>query len=52
MSWERLKDMKEANPIKTAEYAVAIGVSDEPAFNWWACYTHKKQDYIGSAIRP
>jgi hypothetical protein len=32
-SWEGLKDIKEANPIETAEYAVAKWISTEPAFN-------------------
>jgi hypothetical protein len=32
-SWESLKDMKEANPMESAEYAVAHGISTKPAFN-------------------
>ena len=31
-SWERLADLKESNPIKVAEFAVAHGLQDEPAF--------------------
>jgi hypothetical protein len=50
-SWEQLKDMKEANPIETAEYAVAKGISNAPAFNWWALHTLKKRDVIISAVR-
>jgi hypothetical protein len=50
-SWEKLKDMKEANPIETAEYAAAKGISNKPAFNWWAKYTLKKRDFIVSAVR-
>ena len=42
--------MKEANPIKTAEYAVSKGISEELAFNWWVPYTLKKRDFIISAI--
>ena len=34
-SWERLADVKESNPVQTAEYAKALGISDEPAFVWW-----------------
>jgi hypothetical protein len=41
-SWERLKDMNEANPVETAEYAVAKGIGNELALNWWAQYTLKK----------
>jgi hypothetical protein len=50
-SWEKLKDMKEPNPIEAAEYAVAKGISAEPAFNWWARHTLKKRDSIISAVR-
>jgi hypothetical protein len=51
-SWGSLNDMKEASPIKTAEYAVAHGISTEPTFNWWAQYTLKKRDSIISTVRP
>jgi hypothetical protein len=30
-----LKDLKEANPVEVAEYAVANKIDDEPAFAWW-----------------
>jgi hypothetical protein len=45
------KDLKEANPIEAAEYAVAKGISKEPAFNWWAKHTLKKRDWILSVVR-
>jgi hypothetical protein len=51
MSWEALKDLKEANPIKTAEYAVAHSLSSKPAFSWWVSHTLKKRDRIISAVR-
>jgi hypothetical protein len=50
-SWESLMDMKEANPIESAEYAVAHGISTKPAFNWWAQYTLKKRDAIIATVR-
>jgi hypothetical protein len=50
-SWEKLKDVKEANPIEAAEYAVVKGIHKAPAFNWWAQYTLKKRDFIISAVR-
>jgi len=50
-SWEKLTDLKEANPIKTAEYAVSKGSIEESAFNWWVLYTLKKCDFIISTIR-
>jgi hypothetical protein len=50
-SWESLKDMKEANPIESAKYAVAHGISTEPAFNWWAQYTLKKRNAIIATVQ-
>jgi hypothetical protein len=32
--WIPLKDLKELNPVETAEYAVANKRADEPAFTW------------------
>jgi hypothetical protein len=43
--------LKEANPIKTAEYAIAHSLTSEPAFSWWAPYTLKKRDHIILAVR-
>ena len=31
-TWVPLKDLKESNPIEIAEYVIARGISDEPAF--------------------
>jgi hypothetical protein len=50
-SWESFKDMKEANRIESAKYAVAHGSSTEAAFNWWAQYTLKKRDSVISTVR-
>jgi hypothetical protein len=50
-SWEHLKDLKEANPIETAEYAVVHSLSHEPAFSWWVKHTLKKRDTINAAVR-
>ena len=33
--WVPLKNLKQSNPVDLSEYAVANGISDEPAFNWW-----------------
>ena len=49
-SWERLTDVKESNPIKVAEYAVAQGIDHEPAFTWWVPHTLKKRNRIIVAI--
>ena len=33
-NWIPLKDLKESNPVETAEYAVANKIADKPAFCW------------------
>ena len=32
-TWEKLKDIKESNPIKDAEHAIANDIKKEPAFD-------------------
>ena len=34
-SWVDLKDVKESNPVKVAEYALEASISNEPEFSWW-----------------
>ena len=42
--------MKESNPIEVAEFAIARGINDEPAFCWWVPYTLHKRDKIILAV--
>jgi hypothetical protein len=49
-SWVPLSTLKESNPVEIAEYPVAHGLSDEPAFSWWVPFTLKKRDAIISAV--
>jgi hypothetical protein len=49
-SWEPLSALKESNPVEVAEYAIAHGLAEEPAFRWWVPYTLKKRDAIISAV--
>ena len=46
-----LKDMKEANPVETAEYAKPRQLENKPAIRWWVPYTLKKRDAISSKVR-
>jgi hypothetical protein len=46
-SWEPLSALKAWNPVEVAEYAIAHGLSDEPAV---IPYTLKKRDAIISAV--
>jgi hypothetical protein len=42
--WLPLKDLKDSNLIETALYAISNGISEEPAFSWWARHTLHKGD--------
>ena len=43
--------MKESYPVQVAEYDVAKGISNDPAFSWWVTYTIKKLNVIIAAIK-
>ena len=43
-SWIPLKDIKESNAAKVAEYAVQEGIEKEPAFAWWVKTALKQRD--------
>jgi hypothetical protein len=45
-SWEWLRNLKESTPVQVAEYAIARGIADEPAFAWWVPFTFKRRDRI------
>ena len=50
-SWLDLKILKESNPVDVAEFSIARGIDDEPAFSWWVPYTMRKRQAIISAIK-
>jgi hypothetical protein len=50
-TWVSLKDMKEAYPIQTAEYAVQARIAEEPAFAWWVSYTLKKRNRVIAKVK-
>jgi hypothetical protein len=49
-TWEKLANLKESNPVEVAEYALSVGIDDEPAFKWWVPYTLNKRDRIILAV--
>ena len=49
--WMDLKLLNESNPVQVAEYAVACGIADEPAYAWWVTYVLHKWDAIVSAVK-
>ncbi len=50
-SWVHLKDLKDSHPVETAEFAVARGIDDEPAFSWWVPMTLRKRNAILGALK-
>ena len=50
-SWIPLKDVKESNPLETAEYAVSRGIDTEPAFSWWVKHVQRTKDRIINRVR-
>ena len=51
VSWEKLKNLKESNPVEVAEYAVANRIVEEPAFKWWVPHTLRKRNRIISKVK-
>jgi hypothetical protein len=49
-SWERLADLKESNPVELADYAIAHGIDNEPAFAWWVPYTIRRRNRIIAVV--
>jgi len=41
--WLPLVDLKELDPVQTAEYAVANELENEPPFAWWVKETIKQR---------
>ena len=42
--------MKESYPVEVAEYAEAVGISDEPLLSWWTTHVLKKRQRIIAAV--
>ena len=43
---KKLKDIKDLDPVKMAEYAVENRLLEEPAFTWWTKNVLNKRDQI------
>ena len=50
-SWEKLKDIKDSNPIEVAEYCFKNKLMDEPAISWWAPHIISKRNQVISKIK-
>ena len=50
-TWETLKDMKDSDPLATAEYAVNNKLVEHPAFAWWVPHVIRKKDRIIKAAK-
>ena len=49
-SYQPLSLLKESHPVQVAEFAVAMGIENDPAFNWWVKPVLKRRDRIISAV--
>ena len=45
-----LNRLKQSLPLETAEFAVARGIENEPAFKWWVPYTLRRRDRIIAGV--
>ena len=45
-SWIPLAALKESNPVEVSEFAIASGISSEPAFRWWVHKTIRRRDRL------
>jgi len=50
-SWLPLKDVKAANPVELADYAIANHIQDEPAFAWWIPDVLKRRNRIVNKLK-
>ena len=45
-TWVLLKDLKEFNPIRTAEFTVSRYNQNKPAFAWWVTHVLRERTAI------
>ena len=50
-NWVNHKYLKQFNPIKLSEYAVANRLQEEPAFNWWVSQTLRMPNRIIAKVK-
>ena len=50
-TWEPLKYMKESYLVQVSEYAIKIGISILPVFDWWIPFVIKKKNWIIAKIK-
>lgn len=50
LTWERLTDLKESNPIELAKYTVSAGIANKPTFAWWVPFILRCHDRIILAV--
>lgn len=51
MAWLPLKDVKESNPIKLAEYAIQNRIDEELAFKWWVSLVIRKRNRMVNKVK-
>ena len=51
LEWVKLKDLKAANPVELAEYAVVNYLADKPTFQWWVLHVIRKRNQIINKVK-
>lgn len=51
MSWVKLKDLKDRNPVEVSEYAQGNDLVNDPAFRWWVPYVLRKRERILDKVK-
>ena len=49
-SYQPLSLLKESHPVQLAEFAVAMGIDNDPAFNWWVKPVLKRRDIFNLSL--
>ena len=49
-SYQPLSLLKESHPVQVAEFAVAMGIDNDPAFNWWVKPVLKRRNIFNLSL--
>ncbi len=50
-SWGSLADLKDSYPEQVADYGLANGLTQEPAFRWWVPFVLKKRERVLKKVK-
>ena len=50
-NWIAMKDLKDSYPVQLADYALANGLQEQPAFAWWVPFVTRKRRAIIQKVK-